>query len=125
MAKYTIDVPESSILNGELTIPLKIFGKSKLLKTGIHIEEKQEEQINFEIGDEVIANDDMEYFVGSFYEPFVITGILSGNVVGFGKEFKCHSMGINDVVKTVRHFTKKEINVLKEYLEVDENDWCK
>lgn len=124
MAKYVIDVPESSILDGELTIPLKIYGESKLMKTGISVEkyDKKEYDVNFEIGDEVIAKDDMKYFVGSFYEPFIVTGILSGNVVGFGKKYKCHSMRINDVVKTGRHFTKKGIDVLKEYLEVDEDD---
>lgn len=124
MAKYVIDVPESSILDGELTIPIEVYGESKLLGTGVYVKEYSEEckSAVFEIGDEVIAKDDMEYFVGSFYEPFVITGILSGNVVGFGKKYKCHSMRINDVVKTGRHFTKKEIDVLKEYLEVDEDD---
>lgn len=124
MAKYVIDVPKSSILDGELTIPIKVYDESKLLRTGVYVKEYSEEckSTDFEIGDEVIANDDMKYFVGSFYEPFVITGILSGNVVGFGKKYKYHSMRINDVVKTGRHFTKKEIDVLKEYLEVDEDD---
>ena len=121
MAKYVIDVPKSSILDGELTIPIKVYDESKLLRTGVYVKEYSEEckSTDFEIGDEVIANDDMKYFVGSFYEPFVITGILSGNVVGFGKKYKYHSMRINDVVKTGRHFTKKEIDVLKEYLEED------
>ena len=118
MAKYIIDVPESSILDGELTLPVK------LMKTGISVEkyDKKEDDVNFEIGDEVIAKDNMKNAVGDYYEPFVITGMLYNNVIGFGKEFKCHSMGINDVVKTGRHFTKKEIDVLKEYLEVDEDD---
>jgi len=118
MAKYTIDVPESSIFNGELTIPLKIFGKSKLLKTGIQIEEKQEEQINFEIGDEVIADKKFKNSLEDLYEPFIITNIQYDKVVwGFGQKYATHSLDINNILKTGRHFSKKEIETIKKYLD--------
>ena len=83
---------------------------------------KQKDEIK--IGDEVIAKDNMKNAVGDYYESFIITGMLYNNVIGFGKKYKNHSMGINDVVKTGRHFTRKEIDILKEYLEIDENNQC-
>ena len=94
----------------------------ELKKEVKHLEEeysKGYDSTDFETGDEVIAKDNMKNAIGDYYEPFIITGILSSNVVGFGKKYKYHSMGINDVVKTGRHFAKKEIDILKEYLEVD------
>lgn len=90
-----------------------------------HLEEEYDKEYDFtdfEIGDEVIAKDNMKNAVGDYYESFIITGMFFNNVIGFGKKYKIHSMGINDVIKTGRHFTKKEIDVLKEYLEIDGND---
>ena len=77
---------------------------------------KQKDDIHkdeIHVGDEVIAKANMKDALGNFYEPFVITGMLSCMVVGFGKKYKYHSMGINDVVKTGRHFDEVEVLLKK------------
>lgn len=117
--KYTIDVPESSILNGELIIPIRIYGKHKFLKTGIRIEEEHEKQFDFEVGDEIIAKINFKDTLEDLYEPFIITNIQydKGLVWGFGQKYATHCMNIDDVLKTGRHFSKNEIETIKKYLD--------
>ena len=75
--------------------------------------DKEYDFTDFEIGDEVIAKNNMKNAVGDYYESFIITGMFYNNVIGFGKKYKNHSLGINDVVKLVDILLRKKLMFLK------------
>ena len=74
-------------------------------------EKKKAEESEIHVGDEVISIN--RESVGIFYEPFVVTVILRGEVSGFGAKYN-HTMLEKTVRKTGRHFP--EIATLMERL---------